>query len=129
MRKSKTRRGRYSKVFHSVRSKLLELWSNLKHQARQSFVGGGVNQSRIDSYTNVTDNVDTNAHNNSNSNLNLKQHDTDSKKQLVKTYQNSVVKRIFNLTKKAEGKKTNTKLHILPRTNKRINQYGANHQF
>lgn len=96
-RKSKTRKGRYSKAFHSVRSKLLKLWSDYKQhsqQARPKVCGcvSGVSQIKLDSYPYVH----TNAHNNNHTNSNSKQHDTDTKK-TTSIYAYRLLKRAFKL--------------------------------
>jgi len=90
------RKGKNNKVFYSLRTRLSKLWLNLKRQARQSFVGGGVSQSMLDSFTN-DNNVHTNAHNNSN--LKLKQHDKHdtATQKVASTYAYRLLKRALKL--------------------------------
>jgi len=94
-RKSKTRKGRYSKVFHSVRSNLLELWLNLKRQARQSFLGYscvGGKQVRLDEID-INDKTNNTKPNKLEQN---KQYDTASKKQ-ASNYAYRLLKRAMRL--------------------------------
>jgi len=87
------RKGKNNKTFYSLKSKLSKLWRDLK-QARTKVVCS-VSQSKLDRFDGSND---LKGHTTNN----LKQqHDTDSKKQLVKTHQNDLVERILNLAKQA----------------------------
>ena len=100
-RKDFPRKGKNNEVFYQLKSKLQKLWLDHKFNQKQASLKSldCVNQFKLDNYMSTT-----------NSNI-FNKHDTDSKKQLVKTYQNSPVERILNLAKQARNKENQYEAH------------------
>jgi len=98
-RKDFPRKGKNNEVFYQLKSKLQKLWLDHKSNQKQASTRSlySVNQFKLDNYIS-TANTNT-----------LNKHDTDSKKQLVKAHQNSLVERILNLAKQARNNETNMK--------------------
>jgi len=95
------RKGKNNKVFYQLKSKLQKLWLDHKFNQKQtspkSF--GCVNQFKLDNYMSTANTIT------------LNKHDTDSKKRLVKTHQNSLVERILNLIKQARNEENQYEAH------------------
>ena len=97
-RKDFPRKGKDNEVFYRLKSRLHKLWLDYMHDQKQasSKSFGCVNQFKLDNYMSVNTNTQN-------------KHDTDSKKQLVKSHQNSLVEHVLNLAKQASDKEDHMK--------------------
>ncbi|MDH5783159.1 MAG: hypothetical protein OEZ35_05790 [Candidatus Bathyarchaeota archaeon] len=100
-RKDFPRKGKNNEVFYQLKNKLQKLWLDYRHNQKQTnprFLGC-VSQFKLDNYVSTTNTIE------------LNKHDNDSRKQLVKTHQNSLVERILNLAKQDGNKENQYEAH------------------